>query len=72
MFCKCIDACGGGGEGEKTDKGNVIGGRGEDNMLGALCNIQSTLNVRRTVVTKATQSIHTQTTVSLIHCKNNY
>lgn len=47
----------------------VISGR--ENMLGGLCNIKSTLkNVRRTVVTKATQSIHTQTTASPIHRKN--
>lgn len=45
MFCKCIDACRGDKEEEekKNDKENVIGGRGEEKMLGALCNIKSTL-----------------------------
>lgn len=42
VFCKWIDACGG-EEGEKKNKENVIGGKGEKNMFGALCNIKSTL-----------------------------
>lgn len=33
----------GGGGGENKNKEIVVEGRGEENMLGALCNIKSTL-----------------------------
>lgn len=47
----------------------VISGRGE--YVGRIMQHQvNSQNVRRTVVTKATQSIHTQTTASPIHRKS--
>lgn len=72
MYCQCTDACGGREEWEKETKKMSLGNKWEGEYVGRIMQhqVNSEKNVRRTVVTKATQSIHTQTTASPIHRKN--
>lgn len=72
IFCKCKDACNLEENKDKKNKENVIGDRERRICWEHYATSSKPLNVRRTVVTKATQSIYTWTTASLVHCKNNY
>lgn len=65
MFCQCTDACGGEEEWEKKNKENVIRESREENMLGALCNIKSTLEREKNCCDKSnTKHSHSDNSLS--------